>query len=453
MTTANGSALGQPESPVRARAPTSEPTGERHIAPTLLIAPSWAREWTEYSGDHELWLRSEALVAGRFATMEARWTDHRLGEPLPAARITVLMTCAPRGPIRVDNDGTNHDFRWRWRPEHAGPCELLVRAFTATKSSEARIVISVAPASSPSPGQAAATPTIGFGMVKQAQWRAGVRTVRVSRRWLRAASPTTVAVLPSARGDAQLTAPAAGRVGRAESGVWPRQHTQIARDVELLTLALTRPRPLRGLPSHWLPTDQGRHDIDTPIGHLRLRSPVSGGVGRVAVHPGQVVAAGDALLTVFDETTLVLRVAWSPRERAAHSLRPQLLLLPDRETAIAVPMAEMHADTTTPGHLLIPLHNPTRRWRVGERVAAAIEAGPSREAVAVPAAAVLSAGDERYVFVQLGGQRFERRELKLGIWSGDAWAVLDGVRDGDRVVVGGIDAVRQAQSDARARRK
>jgi Cu(I)/Ag(I) efflux system membrane fusion protein len=68
---------------------------------------------------------------------------------------------------------------------------------------------------------------------------------------------------------------------------------------------------------------------------------------------------------------------------------------------------------------------------------------PDREILAVPASAVLYTGPRRLVFLDLGEGRFRQQEVRLGAKVGDAFEVLAGLQEGDRVVTSGnflIDA-------------
>ncbi|WP_169807478.1 efflux RND transporter periplasmic adaptor subunit [Herbidospora mongoliensis] len=68
----------------------------------------------------------------------------------------------------------------------------------------------------------------------------------------------------------------------------------------------------------------------------------------------------------------------------------------------------------------------------------------SPEAVAVPAAAVVTSGRDTVVWAVVGGKA-ERRTVKLGA-EGDAFVeVVDGVNVGDQVITRGADGVRQGQ--------
>jgi Cu(I)/Ag(I) efflux system membrane fusion protein len=72
----------------------------------------------------------------------------------------------------------------------------------------------------------------------------------------------------------------------------------------------------------------------------------------------------------------------------------------------------------------------------------------SRDALLVPEQAVLYTGPRRLVFVDLGGGRFEPREVRLGTKTDGRFEVLAGLRAGDVVVTSGnflLDAEARLQ--------
>lgn len=59
------------------------------------------------------------------------------------------------------------------------------------------------------------------------------------------------------------------------------------------------------------------------------------------------------------------------------------------------------------------------------------------ERLQVPASAIIYTGPRRLVFVDLGEGRLRPREVKLGLRSGRSWEVLEGLKEGERVVTSG----------------
>jgi cobalt-zinc-cadmium efflux system membrane fusion protein len=73
--------------------------------------------------------------------------------------------------------------------------------------------------------------------------------------------------------------------------------------------------------------------------------------------------------------------------------------------------------------------------------------GPS---VAVPESAIVDEGADKVAFVQLAGETFEERLLKLGTRADGFVQVLSGLAEGDRVVTKGAQAIAEAEHEAGA---
>ena len=69
--------------------------------------------------------------------------------------------------------------------------------------------------------------------------------------------------------------------------------------------------------------------------------------------------------------------------------------------------------------------------------------------LAVPDTAVLDTGTRQTVLIDRGAGRFEPRAVKLGARAGGYAAVLDGVREGEKVVTG-ANFLIDAESNLRA---
>lgn len=85
--------------------------------------------------------------------------------------------------------------------------------------------------------------------------------------------------------------------------------------------------------------------------------------------------------------------------------------------------------------LTIP--NPKVELLPGMFATVRIHAEPVGKALVVPDEAVIHSGERNVAFVSLGDGRFEPRDLKLGVWGNEGYQVLDGLEEGDPVVVSG----------------
>ena len=90
-------------------------------------------------------------------------------------------------------------------------------------------------------------------------------------------------------------------------------------------------------------------------------------------------------------------------------------------------------------------HNNSKRLlAVGQAVFIRLYTSATVKATAVPASAIVDDGGRPVVFVQVAGESFERRPVRLGIQEGGYLQVLDGIIPGERVVTRGADLIRLA---------
>jgi RND family efflux transporter MFP subunit len=80
--------------------------------------------------------------------------------------------------------------------------------------------------------------------------------------------------------------------------------------------------------------------------------------------------------------------------------------------------------------------------RLGMFADVMIETGRRDAAMVVPLQAVVDDSGESIVFVQSGGESFQRRPVRLGLQDGQQLEVVQGLALGERVVVSGAYAIR-----------
>jgi cobalt-zinc-cadmium efflux system membrane fusion protein len=82
------------------------------------------------------------------------------------------------------------------------------------------------------------------------------------------------------------------------------------------------------------------------------------------------------------------------------------------------------------------LPNPHRRYKPAMLATITLVDGAERRRV-VPSNAIVREGNEDNVFVQLAPDRFALRHVTLGPEFRDGRALVDGLRDGDKIVLDG----------------
>ncbi|MFG2004816.1 efflux RND transporter periplasmic adaptor subunit [Spirillospora sp. NPDC048911] len=217
-------------------------------------------------------------------------------------------------------------------------------------------------------------------------------------------------------------------------------------------LADRLPQQLRGQ----VTTDQGAPSLAGAGGSGQL-----GGAPRVGalVTAGSSVGRGDAMVTVVDVSELALSA--DVDETDVLKVRPgvpadvELDAVPGGRYAAEVTGVRVTPNTSGGGGVNYRVTLKLRHGTTVDGVAApwpkpgmsAVVKLRVRQvlgAVSVPSAAVVTSGQVPTVWVVSGG-RAQRRVVKLGARGEAAVQVLSGVREGERIVLGGADSVRQGE--------
>jgi HlyD family secretion protein len=178
------------------------------------------------------------------------------------------------------------------------------------------------------------------------------------------------------------------------------------------------------------------------LSYSEIRSPIDGVVTDRSLYPGEMAAAGTALLTVMDTSSVIAR-AHIPQEQAA------LLKLGDK-ASITVPGEEEPIEgkvtvvspaldpNSTTVEVWVQAKNPKGRLRPGTSVQISVLSRTIPNSVVIPAAAVLTTSDGgSYVMLAGSDNRAHQKAVKTGVRQGDQVQILDGVAEGDRVVASG----------------
>jgi RND family efflux transporter MFP subunit len=189
--------------------------------------------------------------------------------------------------------------------------------------------------------------------------------------------------------------------------------------------------------------DAARAQFLTAERAVRKDTPVAGVVTAVLVEPGDLVEAGQALVTVAAVDSIRVPLELSDDERTLVRLaQPARLRLPDgRLLAGRVARAAFSADAESRLFAVdLILANPGLALRPGTLVTPEILVAEERGLPLVPDTAVMHDDGQTYLYVlddTDGELRARRREVSIGISASDRVAVAAGLAPGERVVVAG----------------
>jgi len=209
---------------------------------------------------------------------------------------------------------------------------------------------------------------------------------------------------------------------------------------------------------HRLQQHQGIHRAtgSEPAGGIMLRSPISGTLVQVRVAPGEFVEEGRALFDVVDLDRLWLE-AHIPEASIAHARAatgawfevdgfPTPFEVDASRGGRVISrggVVDPESRTTT---LILEVPNTDHVLAVGMFAHVHVLTGESVTGPAVPTAALVDDAGQSVVYVERGGESFERRPLTLGVRDGDFVQVVDGLAPGERVVTRGASYIRLASA-------
>lgn len=185
-----------------------------------------------------------------------------------------------------------------------------------------------------------------------------------------------------------------------------------------------------------------------------IRAPLAGYVDEVLAVAGQFVADGAPIVRLVDPS--LVHVVAQVRAEELTALDPThapslTLEIPGGEPvslpadAVRIVHAGLRVDERTGrAPLVFAIENPKLRWRPGTSVALSFSTGNRRDVLNIPSSAVIEEDGASVVFVQLGGETFERRIVGIGLHDGERVEIRSGLAEGERVVSDGAYTVRLA---------
>jgi RND family efflux transporter MFP subunit len=187
---------------------------------------------------------------------------------------------------------------------------------------------------------------------------------------------------------------------------------------------------------------------------LELRAPIAGLVVKVGAAIGEQVPENRAVFELLSSETVLVEA----RVPEADVLR----LGASRAAVYETPAARGRFETL--GRLVflgpevdvanrsVPLvfeaSNPDGRLRVGMAIVVHVETGRAEEAPAVPEGSLVEEEGRPVLYVQVAGETFERREVRIGIRDSGFVQIVEGLRAGERVVTRGAYSVRLASASS-----
>ncbi|MDP1832196.1 MAG: efflux RND transporter periplasmic adaptor subunit [Geothrix sp.] len=461
---------------------------------------------TLYTGGMELFAEFPVMAVGEPSAFAAHLS--RLSDFKPVKDGKVIVVLSGKGPEERFEAAPSRNpgiFRPEPRPRQAGKRQMTL-IWEGPQGQEIFDMgtVEVYPSLSdaikaPEPEH----PAGGVSFLKEQQWSVDFATAVADERTMRASLEAYGKVMPPPDGEARLQAPVAGRIetrgtypyvgmnvkrGQVLAYVVPRlgseaQPALLSLDAGRAKVRLERARQqhqrMKGLfatesvprrrldeaaqdetlaQAEWQAMEgrleqfqEGKGGTGSP-----LVAPVSGTLAAVSGGMGSSVAEGQELFHIVSLDRLWLEVQ-VPEAEAAHLKQPTGIWFEPQGTGQTFELSpRMGArfmgvgSAITPDRRTLPFLVSFPNQKLGLRAGVAgkvrVFLGETTNALAIPVSALQEEDGLSTVYVQSGGEIFERRILKLGIRDGEHIQVLSGLQKGERVATRGAHLVRLAAS-------
>ena len=187
------------------------------------------------------------------------------------------------------------------------------------------------------------------------------------------------------------------------------------------------------------------------LDYTHIRAPFSGRLGRSQVYTGTLIASGTQINTLVQMDPLY--VTFNPAERdlpdlqTSRGIGPVAVLVhpqgdPGQSYRGQLTFLDNVVDRTT-GTIMARGTIPNSGFKLvpGEFVEVSVRLGTHPRALAIPQVAVGSSQTGKFVYVVGKNNTVEIRQVHLGMRSGTRVEVLDGLREGERVITGNLQKI------------
>ncbi len=468
------------------------------------VPEGWAV--TAWGERYEVFAETGPLVAGATVTSDAHVTVLSGFAPLKEGAVTLVLrgSSGPEEVFRQERPKRDGIYPIEMKPRAEGTFDLVFRIESLAGPEDlAAGRVRIGSAASPGgrvAGEGASAPE-GVSFLKEQQWRTAFATAWVREGTLAESVEGPAQVKPAGGGEVVLTAgldatvapspwphtgldfAAGGTLFRLVPRVGDRSLPELQADasslegdadvarrrverlIELLPVEATSQaeveRARATLASLEARLASARGGVAAATGAtgkvgaaaVLVRAPWTGCVAEVSVSPGQAVAAGTPLGRLVRVRPLWIIVALRPEAATRVQIAPTGLFLkrPGPQAPLEIAAKDVKFVSRSPEvdprtasvSVILEVNRSASELPLGSAVEAELLLPGEKRGIVVPLSALLDDSGTTVAYVQLEGESFGRREVRvLGRLGTEA--LVDGLRPGERLVTQGAGAVRRS---------
>lgn len=448
--------------------------------------------YTVYTDHLELFVEFKPFVVGQTSTFAAHFTE--LGDrftPLTDAKITVSLLTNGKG-IRqsVDSCSSPGIFRLALAPKYAGKGTLIFDVVTKNYTDRITIPLVTIYANTDEAMASQGTESAGNDItyLKEQAWKVEFANAPAQKRAFQHVIKTS-GEITSAPGDEMLVvAQASGivlftnskiiegsPVGKGENlftvtggdlgvdnldanfkeakSTYNKAKIDFERATELIVDKIISEKEFQTIKLRY---ENSANHYNTLAKNYSAKgksctAPLTGFIKQVLVQEGQFVQAGTALASISQNKKLILQV------QVAQKYFNQLATLTSahfkNSAGTVYDTKELNGTVISYGRSAA-LHSPfipinfeidnIGQFIPGSVVEVFLKSNPISDALVIPVSSLLEEQGTFYVYVQTGGESFQKREVKLGANDGIHVQILSGILEHERVVTHGAHQIKLA---------
>jgi cobalt-zinc-cadmium efflux system membrane fusion protein len=177
---------------------------------------------------------------------------------------------------------------------------------------------------------------------------------------------------------------------------------------------------------------------------IQISSVIDGVVIEKSVTQGEVVSPEKVLFTVADLSNLWVLIHLYekdvPRLKTGMAVKVSVTAFPDRDFRGTVSyIGDVVDEKTRKVNTRVTINNASGLLKPGMFATVLVDTKTAEveKALTIPETAVLIEGSTRYVFLQVGPDRFKKQDITIGRTLGKKMEVTAGLKEGDPVVIKG----------------
>jgi HlyD family secretion protein len=176
------------------------------------------------------------------------------------------------------------------------------------------------------------------------------------------------------------------------------------------------------------------------LSYAEIHSPINGLIADRPVYPGEMANSGSAVISVVDISQVIARANIAVKEASAIQVgRPATISGTSGEVngKVTVVSPAVNPSTTTV-EVWVQAKNPEERLKPGTTVKVSINAEVVKDALLVPAVALLSSdqGGDKVMVVGSDSLAHERN-VQVGVRQADQVQIISGIKPGEQVITFG----------------